>query len=145
MVRRRPIRWNPVRVEVRALSEDASKIDDVFRVPRNRKVRPTTYIYNAQVNLGKKAQDRKEPQFLGDRTETSGWILLRTCDLAPNSALPKPVKGWKITKLFVGTDQEQEVDYLIKEARHESQLNGRPLLLYCPFENNIEKARGAGT
>lgn len=145
MARKRPVRWNPVTVEVKALSEQESKVDPVFRTARNRKVRTTAYIYNAQVNLGKKAQDRKDRQHLGDRTETRGWILLRTCDLAPNSDLPKPQTGWKITKLFVGTDQEQKVDYLIEEVRHESQLRGRPLLLYCEFERDREKARKAGS
>ena len=143
MARKRPVRWNPVRVEIKAINEQASKVDEVFGVPRNRKVRSTTRIYDAQVNLGKKAQDRKDRQSLGDRTETRGWIVLRTADITDE--LPQPQKGWKITKLFVGHPSEQKVDYLIEEVRFESPLRGGPLLIYCEFERDREKAREAAT
>jgi hypothetical protein len=129
-------------VKIRALDQVQSKVDPVFRTSLNRKVRAATYEYNAQINLGKKAQDRKERVDTGDRTSTRGWLVLRTHDLAAASSPPKPEKGWKIVAIYVGTDQEQEVDYLIEEVRHESPYRGRPLLVYLDFEQNREKARG---
>lgn len=141
----RPRFFNGNCVLIKELSEDLSKVDPVFRVPMNRKVRSTEHLYNAQVNFGKKAQDEKMRTELGDRTRTRGWLVLRTIDLAPNTSLPKPKKGWKITKLYANTDQEQEVDYLIEEVRHESPLGGRPLLIYVEFEENRERARRPGS
>lgn len=138
----RPIRWNPVQVEVADLVTSGPTIDPVFKSPLVKKVRPTTYVYSAQVNFKVKDQDRKARTDAGDRPRTKGHLVLRTGDLAPNTSLPKPMKGWQITTLFVGTDQEQAVDYLIEEVRHESNLRGRPLLVYCEFELNKDRGHG---
>lgn len=142
---KRPRFWNPVAVVVRELDRDVSNIDPVFKTPINRKTRIQEHVYNAQVNLGRKAQDRKGRVETGDRPETRGWLVMRTLDLVPNSDLPKPQKGWKIVKLYAGTDQELHVDYLIEEVRHESPLRGRPLLLYVEFELNRERGRLPGS
>lgn len=136
-----PRNWNHVGVKLRAIDNDPTHYDPVFKVPLGRKVRATEYIYRAQINLGSKAQERKSREDTGDRPDTRGHILLRTCDLEPNSLLPKPKKGWMVVTLYVGTDQEQAVEYLIEEVRHESPKGGRPLLIYCPFMDNIEKGR----
>ena len=89
----------------------------------------------------RKDQDHKMRTTSGDRPQTNGWLVFRTFDLAPNSALPKPQNGWQIVELFSGTDQAQTVDYLIEEVRHESQLRGRPLLLYAEFQHNRDRSR----
>lgn len=141
MALRRPRHWNPVKVTIRAIDVDATRYDPVFKVPGNRKVRGTEYTYDAQVNLGMKAQDKKERVATGDHTDTTGHLVLRTYDLAPNSALPKPQKGWLIVGLYVDTPSEMAVDYLIEEVRHESPKAGEPLLIYVPFIENLEKAR----
>jgi len=118
-------------------------IDPVFKVPVNKKAREQVFTYRAQVNFGRKRQDRKERTDAGDRTDTTGWLVMRTKDLAPNTTLEKPRKGDQIRKLYVGTEQEQEVDYLIEEVRHESPLRGRPLLLYVAFDENRERTRSS--
>lgn len=141
MVTKLPRNWNPVSVKIRAIDRDPTNYDPVFKVPINRKVRQTEYVYRAQINLGSKAQERKGREDTGDRPDTTGHLILRTCDLAPHSPLPKPEKGWMIVAIYADTDQEQSVEYLIEEVRHESPLRGRPLLIYCPFMDNIEKAR----
>jgi hypothetical protein len=115
-------------------------IDPVFRSPTVKKVRPTSYVYSAQVNLGSKDQDKKARTETGDRPRTRGHLVFRTRDLAPNTTLPKPKKGWQVKTLFVGTDQEQAVDWLIEEVRIESPLRGRPLLVYCELE--MDRDRG---
>lgn len=143
MALRRPRNWNPVKVKIRAIDREASKFDPVFKTPLNKKVRGTEYVYNVQVNLGKKTQDKKARVDTGDRTETDGHLVFRTVDLAPNTALPKPEKGWQIVALYVDHEQEMEVDYLIEEVRHESPLRGGPLLIYTPFRENVENTRSA--
>ncbi len=143
MVLRRPRNFNPIKVKIRAIDIAETKFDPDFKVPINRKVRKTEFVYNAQINLGRKEQDSKVRELTGDRTETNGHLVMRTFDLAPNTKLPKPQKGWKIVAIYVDTDQEQKVDYLIEEVRHESPLRGRPLLIYLPFIENVEKARSA--
>lgn len=141
MVTKLPRNWNPVAVKIRAIDRNASHYDPVFKVPLNRKVRQPEYVYQAQVNLGSKRQEHKGREDTGDRPDTTGHIVLRTCDLTPHSTLPKPEKGWMIVALYADTDQEIAVEYLIEEVRYESPLRGRPLLIYCPFMDNIEKAR----
>jgi len=141
VVLRRPRNWNPVSVTLRAIDDDATKWDPVFKVPLNRKARAPEYTYQAQVNFKMKEQDEKNRMDTGDRTTTRGHLVMRTYDLAPNSSLPKPEKGWQVTGLYVGTDQEMVVDYLVEQVRHESPLRGRPLLIYIEFIENVENAR----
>lgn len=141
MVLKRPINWNPCKVVIAALDETRSKVDPVFRSARAQKRRPVQRTYAAQVNFGRKDQDKKTRRETGDRSMTFGWLVVRTCDLAPNvPTLPKPKKGDQLVVLYKDTDQEQAVDYLIEHVRHESPLRGRPLLLYIEFAHNREKA-----
>lgn len=144
MALRRPRSFNAIKVKIKPLDRSATKFDDVFKVPRNRKVRGKAITYPAQINFMRKEQDRKAREDTGDRTVTNGHLVMRTFDLAPNTSLLKPEKGWLITCLYVGTPQEQAVKYLIEEIRHESPLRGAPLLIYLPFIEFIENAR-AGT
>ena len=141
MVLRRPRNWNPVSVTLRAIDNDATNWDPVFKVPINRKARRPEYSYPAQVNFKMKDQDEKNRRDTGDRTTTSGHLVMRTLDLAPHTDLPKPQKGWQVAMLYGGTDQEMAVDYLVEEVRHESPLRGRPLLIYIEFTEDVEKAR----
>ncbi len=138
---RRPRNFNAVTVKIAELVRTGPTIDPVFKTAVNVKIRKIVRTYRAQVNLGNKEQDRKVRTTSGDRPATEGHLVLRTIDLAPNTSLPKPEKGWQIIELFADTDQAQTVDYLIEEVRHESQLRGRPLLIYCPFEHNRDRSR----
>ena len=136
---RRPINWNPCLVKIADLTRTGPTIDPVFRVAVNAKERNVVRTYSAQVNLGAKTQDAKRRTASGDRPATNAHLVLRTLDLAPNTALPKPEKGWKIVALYVGTDQEMVVDYLIEEVRHESPLRSRPLLIYVEFNKDRDR------
>lgn len=139
MALRRPFHWNPVTVQIAAL-DDVQVFDPVFKTPINQKKRTTVRLYQAQVNFGRNQQDRRVRFEAGDRPDTTAHLVMRTCDLAPNvAALPKPKKGWKITGLYMGTHQEQVVDYLIEQIRHESPLRGAPLLIYVEFRENVER------
>lgn len=136
-----PAKWNPVAVEVTHVDVAATPTDPVFKNPVNRKARPTTTTYQAQVNSGNKTFERRFRTLMGDRPATKAreHIVIRTCDLAPNTPLPRPSKGDRITKLYKGTPNEEVVDFLIEEVRPESPLNGIPLLVYCEFERDREK------
>ena len=138
---RRPVNWNPVTVKIAELVRTGPTIDPVFRAPVNTKIRKVVHTYKAQVNLGNKQQDKKFRTASGDRPTTEGHIVLRTVDLAPNTPLVKPQKGWQIIALYADTDQELEVDYLIEEVRYESPLRGRPLLIYATFQLNRDRSR----
>lgn len=143
MVLKRPRFWNGNAVRVSSLVREGPSVDPHFRTPRSQKRREVTYLYDAQINFGRKEQDAKLRMNSGDRAQTSAHIVLRTCDLAPHTALPKPEKGWKITVIYEGQDFEQKVDYLIEEVRVESPLRGRPLLVYCMFEENRDRGQGS--
>jgi hypothetical protein len=116
-------------------------VDEHFRTPRSQKRREVSYLYSAQINFGRKEQEAKLRTDAGDRAETDAHIVLRTCDLAPYTSLPRPETGWKITVIYEGENEEQAVDYLIEEVRVESPLRGRPLLVYCRFEHNRDRGQ----
>jgi hypothetical protein len=141
MVLKRPVNWNGNTVTIENVVRTGVSVDPVFKTPVNKKLRTTVHTYNAQINLGTKEQDRKMRTLSGDRPNTTGHIVLRTCDLAPHTALPRPEKGWKITALYAGTPLEETVDWLIEEVRLESPLRGQPLLVYCEFEHNRDRSR----
>jgi len=143
MVLKRPRFWNGTAVRVSTLVRTGPSVDDHFRTPRSQKRREVSHLYNAQINFGRKEQDAKFRTDSGDRAQTAAHIVLRTCDLAPYTALPKPEKGWKITVIYEGENEEQAVDYLIEEVRVESPLRGRPLLVYCQFEEDRDRGQGA--
>lgn len=136
-----PAKWNPVAVTVTHVDVAATPIDPVFKNPVNRKARPTSTNYQAQVNFGLKIDEKRFRTLMGDRpiTKARSRIVLRSCDLAPNTVLEIPKKGDKITALYVGTPAELAVDYLIEEVRPESPLNGVPLLWYVEFERDRER------
>lgn len=136
-----PYQWNPVQVTVTHVDVSATPLDPVFKNPVNRKARPSSTTYAAQINFGLKVDERRFRTLMGDRpmTKARARIVLRTCDLVPNTLLPRPKKGDKITTLYVGTANEEAVDYLIEEVRPESPLNGIPLLIYCEFERDRER------
>ena len=140
MVLGRPFNWNPVGVRIVDLTRSGPTVDPVFKTPVNIKARPQAYDYKAQVNLGRKAQDRKFRTASGDRPQTNAHLVFRTKDLAPYTALPIPQKGWKITALYAGELDEIVVDYLIEEIRYESPLRGRPLLIYVEFSENKDRS-----
>jgi hypothetical protein len=138
----RPYHWNPVGVRIADLTRTGVTIDPIFNTPINQKIRPVTYDYQAQINFGSKRQDRKWRTEEGDRPVTMAHLVMRTLDLSPNTTLPKPQKGWKIVAIYAGTDQEQAVEYVVEELRHESPLRGRPLLIYLPFRENVNRGPG---
>lgn len=136
---RRPFFPNLICVEIAELSIVQSKVNPVWGSATPQKRRRNKRLYRCQINLGSKRQDRKFRTEKGDRTFTRGHLVFRTMDLAPNTALPKPKKGDQITRIYVDTDQVQDVDWLVEEVRYESPLKGRPLLMYVEFERNREK------
>lgn len=136
-----PYGWNPVRVTVTHVDVSATPIDPVFKNPTNRKAHPSSTTYQAQVNFGLKTDEKRVRTLMGDRpvTKSRSRIVLRTQDLVPTTSLVKPKKGDRITKLYVGTPAEEDVDYLIEEVRGESALGGAPILIYCEFERDRER------
>ncbi len=136
-----PAVWNPVGVTINRVSVVATPTDPVFKDPVNRKARPDVFQYQAQINFGLKMDERRWRTLMGDRpmTKLRSRIVLRSCDLAPNSMLPIPQKGDQIVALYVGTPAQITVDYLIEEVRPESPLQGIPLLWYCEFERDRER------
>jgi hypothetical protein len=139
VVSKRPRFWNGNAVRISSLVRTGPSVDEHFKGPRSQKRREVSYLYNAQINFGRKDQDSKFRTDAGDRAETSAHVVLRTCDLAPHTALPRPEKGWKVTAIYVGESEEQATDYLIEEVRVESPLRGRPLLVYCVFAENRDR------
>lgn len=137
----RPVRWNPVAVTIAKLDTPSSVVDPVFKAPTNRAVRSQEYIYPAQVNFGLKAKEKAVRTLMGDRANTKARLVMRFVDLAPTTNLPRPAKGDRITKLYVGTPAEEVVDYTIEEVRPESPLaseGGIPVLLFVEFERDRE-------
>jgi len=133
VVAKRPRFWNGNAVRISTLVRTGPSIDPHFKTPRSQKRREVEHLYSAQINFGRKDQDAKFRTDSGDRPDTTAHIVLRTCDLAPYTTLPRPEKGWKIKMLYEGQPEAQAVDYLIEQVRVESPLRGRPLLIYCEF------------
>lgn len=142
MVAQRPYNWNGCAVRIESLERSGPTVDPVFRTPISHKSRPVSYVYNAQINQGRKDANHKTRTDSGNRPETNAHIVLRTCDLAPYTELPRPETGWKITGLYVGEAEEIEVDYLIEQVRYESPWRGRPLLVYVEYQHNRDRGQG---
>ena len=130
-----PVVINEVEIEIQQLDTADTYTDPVFREPVSKKSYADTILLIGQVNFWNKQFYERQITRSGDNEPSYGHLLFRDQDLADAGVTLQ--KGDRIRKI-AGKD----VDFIVKEVRFESPLDGEFLLTYVLFGQNIEERGG---
>lgn len=127
-----PKRMNPVNIKLHQRNAADTVMDSDFREPASTRAFDAGVVVKGQVNFGMKKYAEQDITMTGDKGDTMGWFCFRKSDL--DRAGISLQKGDRVSEVA-----GEAMDLEIVEARPESPLRGRFLLIYADFEHVKEK------
>jgi hypothetical protein len=122
---------NPVEIKLRRLDAAGTQRDPDFREARRAKKFDEVTLMG-QANFGSKDTDERVRSHTGDIGFANAWFVFRITDLEVAGFEPK--KGDRVFSVA-----GRPVNFEVKEARPESPLRGKFLLLYVEVEEVKEE------